>query len=235
VDFAAEDAGRATFDYFVEFLSALDGRVKVFFIADTVGCLTPDSASKIVSYVKEHFRCPIGLHFHNDFGMATANTLSGIMAGADYFSGTFTGIGERSGNAAIEEVVAALKFLHERDIGVKYSMLKEICDAVQAASKVIVQKHKPVIGVNAFAHESGVHVDGILKNARTYEFYDPAEVGNERKIVLGKHSGGSALRHFLHENFSGSGPLPDDFEAIMKNIKILYQKETKGPAGEVFA
>lgn len=193
VDFAGEDATRADHEYLKLFLRAIDGKVETFFIADTVGCLTPESAGKIVWFVKNNFSSPVGLHFHNDFGLACANTLSGLAAGADFFSGTFTGIGERAGNAPIEEVCTAMRYLHGIDLGVKHEMLKEICDAVEAASGVKLQRHKPIVGENAFSHESGVHVDGVLKNPRTYEFIDPQSVGQKRKICIGKHSGSRIL------------------------------------------
>jgi len=213
VDFAGEDSSRSDFGYLAGFLKEIQDKVDVFFMSDTVGCLTPESSYSIVSYLKRNFRCQVGIHMHNDFGMATANTVEGVLAGADYFSGTFTGIGERAGNAPTEEVCAALRFLHGIDTGVREGMLREICGMAQKFSGVSVQRHKPIVGENAFSHESGIHVDGVLKEPRTYEFLDPSSVGHERKIYFGKHSGESALRHLL-------GGMPGESAgAVLKEIK----------------
>ena len=221
VDFAGEDASRADLDYLGQFLKEIHNRIAVFFIADTVGCLTPTLTGNLVSYLKKSFSCQIGLHMHNDFGLATANTIEGVLAGADYFSGTFTGIGERAGNAPIEEVCAALKMLHGKDLAVRYEMLKGICDMVQEFSGVKLQKHKPITGQNAFAHESGVHVDGVLKNPRTYESFDPAAVGQERKIYAGKHSGSSVLRTILEDETQISKTL-DFIKTLAEEKKVSF-------------
>ncbi len=226
VDIAGEDASRADREYLKLFLEAVQGKIALFLLSDTVGCLTPNSTKDLVSYIKSNFGCKVALHLHNDFGLATANTVEGIIAGADYFSGTFTGIGERAGNAPIEEVCTALHFLYGKELGVKYSMLKEICDMVQELSGVKMQRHKPVIGENAFSHESGIHVDGVLKNPRTYEFIDPALVGQKRKICIGKHSGKKALQYVLGERLSIKEMAPEDVELILNEIKAAL--ETKG-------
>ncbi|MCK5233427.1 MAG: homoaconitate hydratase [Candidatus Aenigmarchaeota archaeon] len=221
VDFAGEDATRADLGYLKEFLQAIHNKIGIFFIADTVGCLTPESTRKLVWYVKNNASCLVGLHMHNDFGMATANTLEGIRAGADVFSGTFTGIGERAGNAPIEEVCVALKHLYkiEPEINWKFEMLKEICDTVQKFSGIALQKHKPLVGENAFSHESGIHVDGMLKNARTYEYIEPETVGHKRRIVIGKHSGKRALQHVIDKGISLDGLDASDIERAVNAIK----------------
>ena len=227
VDFAGEDATRADLGYLKEFLQAIHKKIGIFFIADTVGCLTPEPARKLVWYVKNNTSCLVGLHMHNDFGMATANTLEGIRAGADVFSGTFTGIGERAGNAPIEEVCVAIKHLYniEYDFKWKLEMLKEICDYVQKISGVTLQKHKPLVGENAFSHESGIHVDGVLKNARTYEFLEPEAVGHKRRIVIGKHSGKKALQHLVGGKISLDGLDASNMELAMKEIKKIHEEK----------
>jgi isopropylmalate/homocitrate/citramalate synthase len=219
VDFAGEDSTRADFGYFKDFLKAVQNRIQVFFVADTVGCLTPNSARNLVSYLKGNFSCEVGIHTHNDFGMATANTVEAVLAGAEYFSGTFTGIGERAGNAPIEEVCVSLRHLHGMDIGVRYEMLKDVCDLVQQLSGVLAQRHKPVIGENAFAHESGIHVDGVLKDPKTYEPFEPGSVGQKRSIHLGKHSGRKGVEHLLYERFTDRRPDIEDIDAILRGLK----------------
>lgn len=207
VDIAGEDASRADLEYLKLFLEAVDGKISVFFLSDTVGCLTPESTKKLVWCVKNNFSGSVCLHVHDDFGMATANTVEGVLAGADYFSGTFTGIGERAGNAPIEEVCAALHFLHGVDVGVKYTMMKEICDMVQEFSGAKLQRHKAIVGENAFSHQSGIHVDGMLKNTQMYEFIAPESVGQKRKFYFGKHTGAAIIKKLFGENANISGIL----------------------------
>jgi len=197
VDFAAEDSTRADIDYLLSFIKSVENKVNVFFIADTLGCLTPKTTFDFVSKIKNNSACNIGLHVHNDFGLATANALEGIRAGADVFSGTFTGIGERAGNTPIEEVCIALKFLQDMKMNVKYEKLTEICRLVEEFSGVSLQRHKPIVGANVFSHESGIHVDGVMKNPETYEYFDPVFVGQKRRLLIGKHSGKSLLRYVL--------------------------------------
>jgi isopropylmalate/homocitrate/citramalate synthase len=197
VDFAGEDSTRANRDYLITFINQLSDRIDTFFIADTLGCLTPSKTYKFVREVKKNCRCSIGLHVHNDFAIATANTLEGLRAGADVFSGTFTGIGERAGNTPIEETCVGLKFLHGIDLEVKYDKITEICRLVEKYSRVRLQYHKPLIGKNAFSHESGIHADGVIKHPRTYENFDPEFIGQKRRFVFGKHTGRGILRYVL--------------------------------------
>lgn len=197
INFAAEDATRADFNYLVSFIKELGRYVEVFFIADTLGHSTPKKFYDMIRDVKKISSWDIGVHVHNDFGLATANTLAALKAGANVFSGTFCGIGERAGNAPIEEVCVALKYLYGIDLGVKYDKLTSICELVQSYSKIILQAHKPIVGKNAFSHESGIHADGVIKNPRTYENFDPAEVGQKRCFVFGKHSGRAIIEHVL--------------------------------------
>ena len=199
VDFAGEDATRADYSYLTDFLQALGHKIEIFYIADTVGFLTPSTTRILVSKLKNSCRCKLGLHVHNDFGLATANTIEGLRAGADVFSGTFTGIGERAGNAPIEEVCTALRYLYSTELDVGYDMLSEICALVQRCSGINLQPHKPISGSNAFCHESGIHADGVIKHPATYEPFDPADVGAVRKFYFGKHSGNAVLRHFFSD------------------------------------
>jgi len=165
----------------------------------------------------------ICLHCHNDFGLATANVLAGLSAGADSFSGTFTGIGERAGNSPIEEVCIALKYLHGIDLGVKFDKLKEICSLVEKYSGVSIQKHKPIVGKNVFVHESGIHVNGVIKHTRTYENFDPEIVGQKRKFLFGKHSGSSGLR-FILKDFN---PSEEEIKKLLKSVKNFSEHNKK--------
>ncbi|MFH1228845.1 MAG: homoaconitate hydratase [Candidatus Aenigmatarchaeota archaeon] len=199
VDFGCEDASRLYLEdpeYLASFVNSIKGKIDYFFPADTVSCLLPNESYEFVSYIKKNCGCKIALHNHNDLGLATANTLEGLRAGAEVFSGTFTGIGERAGNAPIEEVCVALR-TKGIDLGVKYDMLTEICSDVTRYSGVSLQKNKPIIGENAFSHESGTHVQSVIKDPNTYEIIDPLSIGQKRRFLFGKQSGSSGLRYAL--------------------------------------
>jgi len=219
VDLAGEDSTRADMDYLLLFIKSIDSKIRTFFVADTVGCLTPKRTYSFISALRKKTKCKIGLHIHNDFAMATANTLEGLRAGADVFSGTFTGIGERAGNAPIEEVCTALKYLYDIYLDVKYSKIKEICDLVEKFSGVALQAHKPIVGKNAFCHESGIHADGVIKNPRTYEFIDPEDIGHERRFSFGKHSGRNVIKHVIDDASES------EIDDILKKIKHLSESE----------
>jgi homocitrate synthase NifV len=142
----------------------------------------------------------IEIHSHNDFGMATVNTLAAVRAGARYASVTVNGLGERAGNAALEEVVMALKHIAGTDLGFDTTRFRVLSEYVAKAALRAIPVSKPIVGGDIFAHESGVHVDAILKTPLTYEPFAPGEVGLERAIVIGKHSGSNAIRDVEHDN-----------------------------------
>ncbi|MGI6853583.1 homocitrate synthase/isopropylmalate synthase family protein [Mesorhizobium sp. 1B3] len=170
-------------------LGQLDG-VDRLRIVDTTGCALPEAIAFIVENVKEAAPgLAMEIHCHNDFGLSCANTLAGVMAGADYVSTTINGIGERCGNASTEEVVMALEVLCGYDTGIKLDGLKSISELVERHSGIAVHANKAVVGYNAFRHEAGMVVAGVLKNPYTAEAYDPAIVGQSRDILLGKKSG----------------------------------------------
>lgn len=219
VDFAGEDSTRADRNYLIHFINQVSDKIEIFFVADTLGCLTPPQTFNLIRYIKKNCKCLIGLHVHNDFAQSTANTLEGLRAGADVFSGTFNGIGERAGNAPIEEVCVGLKFLYGVDIGVKYEKITEICRLVERYSGVQLQYHKPIVGRNVFTHESGIHADGVIKHPRTYENFDPEFVGQKRKFVFGKFSGKNILRYVL-------GNVSDEkLLKILNKLKSFSQME----------
>jgi isopropylmalate/homocitrate/citramalate synthase len=225
VDFGGEDASRLYMEdpeYLKFFVNQIKNNIDHFFPGDTVGYLLPHESYESVRYIKENCGCPVGLHHHNDLGLATANTLEGIRAGADVFSGTFTGIGERAGNAPIEEVCVALK-TKGIDLGVKYEILTDVCNLVKKYSGVNLQKHKPIIGENAFSHESGIHIDAILKDPKTYEVINPESVGQKRRFLFGKQSGRGGLRHALRD-YKPPDEEIDNFLRELKNISELDKK-----------
>ncbi len=191
----AEDASRSDMNFLIEFAQAAkDAGADRLRYCDTVGIMEPFAIYERIKKIRQTVDIDIEMHTHNDFGMATANALAGVRAGAKYIGVTVLGLGERAGNAALEEVVMALKHLHNMDLNFKTEMFLELAEYVSRASGRKLPKWKAIVGKNMFAHESGIHADGVQKNPRNYEAFQPEEVGLLRQIVIGKHSGTSALK-----------------------------------------
>lgn len=201
VVFSPYDTTRADLDFLETFLAVLDreGTVDRVRIVDTSGCATPASIRFLVERMRAVTPIPLEVHCHNDLGLATINTLAGAAAGAEHLSVTINGLGERCGNASLEEVVVALSVLHGVDVGLDLAALRSVSELVEELSGVRLQDHKPVVGRGAFAHESGMVVAGVLKDPFTAECYAPEVVGQERRIVLGKLSGMASVRRRLDE------------------------------------
>lgn len=191
----AEDASRADPAFVAELARAAEAEgADRFRFCDTLGVLEPASAFDAVRALKAAVSLPLEVHMHDDFGLATANTLAAYHAGATWANTTVAGLGERAGNAAFEQVVMALWRLGGVEPHVDTTRLRDLAVLVLAAANRAVPEAAPVIGARTFCHESGVHVDGLLKDPATYELYDPALVGARREIVVGKHSGAHAVR-----------------------------------------
>lgn len=191
--FAAEDATRTQIDDLVAvFDAAVQEGADTIGIADTVGIATPHTIAQLVAEVGARCPVPIAVHCHNDLGLATANSLAGIEAGASGVQCSVLGIGERAGNAPLEQVALAL---HLRGVStsLRLDALQPIADHVADLLGVPIAPYQPVVGGNAFTHESGLHLDGLTQDPATYEPYRPELIGRERRIVLGKHSGVSAV------------------------------------------
>lgn len=190
-----EDASRADPIYLGQMARLAEhcGARRIRF-ADTLGVLDPFSTFDSIALLRHAVDIEIEIHAHNDLGLATANTLAALRAGATHASTTVNGLGERAGNAALEEVVMSLRHLHGLDCGVRTTDLYDISQLVASASGRPVAANKSIVGEAVFTHESGIHVDGLLKNPSNYEGFDPAELGRERRTVLGKHSGSRAVR-----------------------------------------
>jgi homocitrate synthase NifV len=169
------------------------GAVRIRF-ADTLGLLDPFATYEAIASLRAECDLAIEIHAHDDLGLATANTLAALRAGATHASTTVNGLGERAGNAPLEEVVMALKHLHAIDCGVDTRALPAISALVARASGRPVAANKSIVGEAVFRHESGIHVDGLLKDPRNYQSFDPAELGRAHELVLGKHSGAAGVR-----------------------------------------
>lgn len=232
IEFSAEDATRSDMDFLVKiFREVVKAGARVINIPDTVGYTTPDEFYYLVSYIREKVRevkdVIISVHCHNDLGLAVANSLSAIKAGARQVECTINGIGERAGNASLEEIVMGLKT--RRDVFDLYTDV--VTTQIYPASKTLslitgisVQPNKAIVGRNAFAHEAGIHQDGVLKEKTTYEIMKPEDIGlPSSMLVLGKHSG----RHALKERLKNLGyELADDeINSIFKKVKALADKK----------
>jgi homocitrate synthase NifV len=166
---------------------------------DTMGVDHPFTVLSRIRGIKAAVDRPLELHMHNDFGMATANVVSGLRAGADGVAVSIGGLGERTGNSSLEEVVMSLKYLYDVDLDIDTTRFREIVEYVAAASARAIPVWKTIVGTNVFAHESGIHVDGVLKNPKNYEVFTPEEVGLQRQLVVGKHSGSHTIYYKFKE------------------------------------
>ena len=223
VELLAEDATRSDFDYLTKvFQTAVDAGVDRVIPCDTVGILTPERSAEFFSKLKDKIKVPVGVHCHNDFGMAVANTIAALGSGAEEVHATINGLGERAGNASLEEVVVTLKALYKMDLNIKTELLYSTSQLVSRLTGVYVQPNKAIVGENAFTHESGIHTQGMLANPLTYEPIAPELVGCKRRISPGKHSGSHAIRADLDS--MGLKPSQEQFKEIFQRIKELGDK-----------
>lgn len=216
-----EDATRAQPDFLIEVIERIAGAfpVRRVIIADTVGCATPDSMASLVRRFMDTFGSSIVVcpHCHNDFGLATANTLHAVLAGCTSVTCTVNGLGERAGNADLAEVAAALQYLHGIEHGIDLTALPAVAELVERRSGVHTSFTKPITGLNVFRHESGVHVDAMLKSTDSYEFLPSAAVGRRTEFVLGKHSGRALVDNLL----TSVQPEPVDDDTVMGLLAVL--------------
>jgi 2-isopropylmalate synthase len=208
VEFSPEDAGRSAPDFLYEVLArAIRAGATTLNIPDTVGYTTPDEFGGLIRGIKQNVPgvdgVVISVHCHDDLGLATANSLAGILAGARQAEVTINGIGERAGNTSLEEVVMAIATRSAKfnlRTGIDAKQLVRVSRVVSTVTGIAVPPNKAVVGANAFAHESGIHQDGMLKHQQTYEIMTPESVGaTQTRLVLGKHSGRAALSARLQE------------------------------------
>jgi 2-isopropylmalate synthase len=229
VEFSAEDATRSDWDYLVEvFTVALRAGARTLNVPDTVGYTQPDEYAKLIRFLRERVpgaaQAVFAVHCHNDLGLAVANSLAAVLAGARQIECTVNGIGERAGNTSLEEVVMSLKTRPDVYAGLDTRVVtREIYPTSRLLSSTIgipVQPNKAIVGDNAFAHEAGIHQDGVLKAAITYEIMTPQSIGRaSNELVLGKHSGRHAFRERLAElGFTLEG---EPFEEAFRRFKAL--------------
>ncbi len=232
VEFSAEDASRSDLDFLCKvFEAVIDAGATTVNFPDTVGYAIPWDFGQMIKYVMEHtpniHKAVLSVHCHNDLGLATANVLSAIVNGARQVECTVNGIGERAGNTAMEEVVMALKtrkdiLPYTTDIETRHIIATS--RLVSMLTGMPVQPNKAIVGANAFAHESGIHQDGVLKERTTYEIIDPREIGlTEGRLVLGKHSGRHAVKAKLEE--LGYRLTNEEIDRVFVRFKALADKK----------
>ncbi|HHT78791.1 MAG TPA: homoaconitate hydratase [Actinobacteria bacterium] len=202
IDFiiSAEDGTRADLKLLLQIINIAKskGALRVR-ICDSVGADDPFKTFLRINTILSTVDFPIEVHTKNNFGMATANGLAAIRAGASSIMTSVNGLAEGTGNAALEEIVMALKYLENIDLGINTSRFREISEYLAKSSSRAIPVWKAIVGTNVFAHESGIHADGVLKNPRNYEVFEPAEVGLTRQLVVGKHSGSHTILHKFKE------------------------------------
>jgi isopropylmalate/homocitrate/citramalate synthase len=228
VNFVTEDTFRADLDYVETLYNAcIEAGADRAVICDTVGVMVPSGVKWFVERVRERFRdVELSVHCHNDFGLAVANSLAALEAGVQVPHTCVNGIGERSGNASFEEVVLALKYLYDRDVGVDVGRMFELSRLVEKYSGIPVAVNKPLVGYNAFSHESGIHADGVIKHTATYEPIQPEWIGRERRFIFGKHTGSMAVRDWLKRH--GVDATEAQVKDIVARIKALAENRDKG-------
>ncbi|MGD1969328.1 MAG: 2-isopropylmalate synthase [Desulfobacterales bacterium] len=232
IEFSAEDGSRSDRDFLCKvFEAVIEAGATTVNLPDTVGYAIPQEFSDLVSYVKAYTpnidKAILSVHCHNDLGLATANTLSAITAGARQAEVTINGIGERAGNTSLEEVVMSLATRHN-SLGLATSIKTEFIHPtsrlVSMITGIMVQPNKAIVGANAFAHEAGIHQDGVLKNPMTYEIMKPETIGlSTNKLVLGKHSGRHALRSRLKS--MGYDLSDEEINLVFRRFKELADKK----------
>jgi 2-isopropylmalate synthase len=231
VEFFAEDAGRTDNEYLAQVVEAvIAAGATVVNIPDTTGYCLPSQYGEKMAYLIQHVsnidRAILSCHCHNDLGMATANSIAGVISGARQIECTINGLGERAGNTSLEEVVMVLK--QHKDLGlytnIQTQLLNPISRLVSETMRVPVQPNKAIVGANAFSHSSGIHQDGFLKNAQTYEIINPEEVGAEgSKIVLTARSGRSALAYRFQK--LGYDFSRDDIDVLYENFLQVADRQ----------
>lgn len=226
-----EDASRADMEFLLQVgeTAALAGAQRLRF-ADTVGILEPFGTHAKVSRLAAALDLELEMHAHDDFGLATANTLAAVAAGATHINTTVNGLGERAGNAPLEECALALKHLYGIDAGLDGRGFQALSRLVEEASGRAVAWQKSIVGAGVFTHEAGIHVDGLIKDARNYQGLDPLELGRSHELILGKHSGGKMLRRAYRELHIEL--LDWQVPVLLSQVRVLVTATKRSPRPE---
>ncbi len=224
VEFGGEDASRANLDFIKRlYKEVLDAGADRLTYTDTVGVMTPEKCESVIRELRKEFKdVDLAIHCHDDFGLATANTIFAVKGGANEVHATINGLGERAGNAALEEVVTVLKVLYGIETNVNLKKIYRTAKLVEKITGIAIPPNKAIVGDNAFTHESGIHTSAILKNASAYEPITPETVGRERHLVLGKHAGRASVEAVMKE--LGYKATKEQMEEILRRIKEIGDK-----------
>jgi len=226
--FSAMDATRTDRTYLINiYKAAEDAGVDIINVPDTVGVSTPFKMYDLISEISSKIKVPIDVHCHNDFGLAVGNTVSAVLAGAKEVQVTINGIGERAGNASTAEVIMALQAIYGIKTNIKTKYLFETSKMIESFTGIKIPPNYPIVGNNAFSHESGIHAQGIIEDSRSFEpgIISPEMVGHRRRLVLGKHTGRHTVKKMLEEY--GVTVDDDSLKEITNIIKTLGEKGKK--------
>ena len=229
-----EDSSRADPEFLLRVIeTAQRAGARRFRFADTLGLLDPFATFDIVSRLRSEVDIELEMHAHNDLGLATANTLAAIRGGATHVNTTVNGLGERAGNAPLEEVVMGMRHIHGIESAVDTRALLQISGLVARASGKAVASNKSIVGEGVFTHESGIHVDGLLKNPANYEAFSPSELGRTHHTVLGKHSGSRSVK----DAYAKLGVMLSDVEAydMLDKIRTYTMQAKRAPGADELA
>jgi len=234
VEFSAEDGTRTELEFLHKIHKVVeDAGVDRIDIPDTVGVMTPQAMTQFVAEIKKNTRVPLAVHCHDDFGLSVANSLAGVLGGAEEVHCTINGLGERAGNAALEEVVMGLQAFYGVKTRINTRKMAFVSRLVSQLTAIAVQPNKAIVGENAFSHESGIHVHGVLSECSTYEPMRPELVGKERTFVLGKHSGIHAVQNKLKEY--GLELQHDQMKEVVTRVKKYAESGKKLDDAELLA
>lgn len=224
--FSPMDATRTDLDYLIDVCRAVESAgANMINVPDTVGVMTPPSMSYLISEIKKRIRIPLDVHCHNDFGLAVPNSLAAVEAGAAEVQVTINGLGERAGNADLEQTVMSLEALYGINTGINTKYLKETSELVERFSQITLPPNFPIVGKNAFTHESGIHAHAVINKCTTFEPIKPESVGQKSRLVIGKHTGKHAVKAALES--SGYKVNEEQLGEIVNRIKKLFEKHKR--------
>jgi homocitrate synthase NifV len=224
-----EDASRADLDFVLRVIAVAErAGARRFRFADTVGVLEPFRTHAIFTNMRAATDLELEMHAHDDLGLATSNSLAAALAGATHLNTTVNGLGERAGNAPLEEVAVGLKLLHGIETGLDFRRLPVVSERVARASGRQVAWQKSLVGEGVFTHEAGIHVDGLRKDRLNYEGVDPGLLGREHRIILGKHSGGHAVSDALDR--LGLRSRPEQVAAVLQRLRLFVTGHKRAPS-----
>ena len=234
--FSAMDATRTDLDYLLEVFKAVENAgCDIINVPDTVGVMVPSAMYTLIRKIDENVNIPIDVHCHNDFGLSVANSLLAVEAGARQVQVTINGLGERAGNADLAQTVMSLHSMYGAKTNINTEYIFETSQLVERYTGVRLQPHMPIVGENAFAHESGIHTHGVLERSDTFEpgIMTPEMVGHTRRIVLGKHAGKHAVKQSLEA--AGIHPTDEQLTEILSRIKTIADKGKRLTDADLYA